>query len=225
MIPIGKWFHPWRVQINRYRSFTFQGARYRYCMNSYNESWDNERTVEIPLFQKMAGEVKRQGGAVLEIGNVLAYYGPIDWQVVDKYETATHVTPCDIVDFSFQERYDFIFAISTIEHIGFDEEMRKFPEQWDESKLLAAIAKIVNEGLKGGGRFVVSFPLGYNIKLDNLLFSGQLGEQHSFFLKRISLSNRWCEVGKEAVLGARYNTPFYLGNAVCIAEFRSHQSL
>jgi hypothetical protein len=216
---LGQLIHPWRAKLNYFRRFRFQGKSYRYCMHSYNESWDNERTVEVPIFERLIKEVRERGGQVLEVGNVLANYGAVTWPVVDKYERGPHVTTIDVMDIHFSVRYDLIFAISTFEHIGFDEMARKFPESWDKGKVGCVIKKLVQEGLKLGGKLMVSVPIGYNPGLDEMIFSGALGCQSSYYIKRMSWSNRWREVDAGKVQGVKYNQPYYCGNAVCIAEF------
>jgi hypothetical protein len=85
--------------------------------------------------------------------------------------------------------------------------------------LLDSIKRVTREGLNAGGKLVVSFPIGYNIKLDQIMLSGQFGAARTFFLRRETQSNKWREVSQGEIKGIHYNDPFYCGNAICIAEF------
>jgi len=138
-------------------TFTFQGGTYTQFWHRYNSTWRNERAVEIPIIR---GVVRRSPGArILEVGNVLSHYGPVSHEVVDKYEKAEGVINEDICSYAPLEKYDLILSISTLEHVGWDEEPRR-PE-----KILSAF-----ENLKCllalGGRIVVTLPLGYNRPMD-----------------------------------------------------------
>lgn len=59
---------------------------------------------------------------MLEVGNVLSHYFPIHHDIVDKYEVCPGVINQDIADFLPQEKYDLILSISTVEHVGWDEQ-------------------------------------------------------------------------------------------------------
>ena len=63
-------------------------------------------------------------GKVLEVGNVLSWYGPVHHDVLDKYEVTSGVINQDVVDFVPRHQYNVIVAISTIEHVGWDETPR-----------------------------------------------------------------------------------------------------
>jgi SAM-dependent methyltransferase len=85
----------------------------------------------------------------------------VDHSVIDLFEIAPGVLNVDIVDFKPTNRYDLILSISTLEHVGKDDEVR--PEK----------AIIATEHLKSllapGGRLIVSVPLGYNSYVDHML--------------------------------------------------------
>ena len=65
-------------------SFAWQGRQVGYFHHRYHYTWLNERAVETAL----ALEVLREhaGRDILEIGNVLSHYLPVEHLVVDKYE-------------------------------------------------------------------------------------------------------------------------------------------
>ena len=67
--------------------------------------------------------------------------------------------------------------------------------------------------------FLLTFPLGYNPGLDAEVAADSLGMK-IFFLKRISQSNHWQQVGFEEVRGIQYGKPFYPGaNGLVIARY------
>lgn len=181
------------------RTFTFEGATYRYLRHKYNVTWTNERTVEVPIGR---AAVARAGqGRVLEVGNVLSHYGPVGHDCLDKYEKAAGVINQDIVDFAPEQPYDLIVSLSTLEHVGFDETPR------DPAKLGAAFERLV-AALAPGGRLVVTMPLGYNPEVERLLDAGQLPFTRVSFLRRTSKDNRWVEATREEVRGVKYADPY-----------------
>lgn len=111
----------------------------------YNASWSNERAIEIPLAQERIRQAA--GKRILEIGNVLAYYGQVPHEVVDKYERADGVRNIDVVDFHPAAPYDLIISISTLEHVGWDETPR------DPAKLLRAVTHLTGLLAPGGELF------------------------------------------------------------------------
>ncbi len=181
------------------RTFRVQGRRYRYFYHRYNSTWKTERAVEVPLVWEIVQQY--QGRRILEVGNVLSHYFPVTHDIVDKYERAPGVTNVDIVDYAPAATYDLIVSISTIEHVGWDEEPRE-PE-----KLVRAIAHL--ERLTApGGQIVLTLPLAYNAYLDELLRADRLRFDRHLCLQRISRDNRWAQVEWRAIRDAHFNTPF-----------------
>ena len=85
---------------------------------------------------------------------------------------------------------------------------------------LAAIENLKSH-LAPSGTLVATCPLGYNGVLDRLLTneSGEFTELS--YLKRMSVSNQWVEVGWPAVQGAQYGRPFPYANALAIATYHA----
>jgi SAM-dependent methyltransferase len=190
------------------RTFHFSGSAYRYHAARYNDTWANERTVELPIVLDV---VKRCSACeILELGNVLNHYVAFEHDVVDKYERAPSVINEDILEFFPSKRYDLIVSISTLEHIGFDEDV------CDPQKPARAVAHL-RELLKSGGRLVITFPLGYNPDLDEQLASGSLGFDEVFYLTRVSRANRWRQILDTEIGAARYGEPFPKGNVLVVA--------
>lgn len=169
----------------RAQTFVFDGRSYPYLYHVCNRTWKNERGIEIPIFREML--LRAQAARILEVGNVLSHYFPIHHDVVDKYEVAPSVINKDIVDFAPTEQYDLILSISTLEHVGWDEEPR------EPAKMLRAIEHLRDRCLAPGGQIVASLPIGYNEFFDGLLQEGKTPFTQQHFLKRISKRNYWVE--------------------------------
>lgn len=202
----------WNILKNSLRSFEFNNQKYRYFTHLYSATWKSERIVEIPIVLDYIR--KNSHGKALEVGNVLAHYLPIDHVVVDKYELAPGVINQDIMKYNPKQKFDCIVSISAIEHIGFDE------PQKDKYKPAKAIKKIQSL-LTKKGKAIITFSLGYNKNLDKQLFTGELPFHKTYFLKRISSSNSWKQVGKNKVTKTRYNSPYPFGNVVAIGLIKS----
>ncbi|HKV83118.1 MAG TPA: hypothetical protein VJN88_01085 [Ktedonobacterales bacterium] len=181
--------------LKRGRKLAFQGREYDYFYNRYNLTFSNERVVEIPI----AWNVVRAYDAshVLEVGNVLSHYYPVKHDVLDKYETAAGVVNEDVVDFQPSKRYDLIVAVSTLEHVGWDEEPR------EPAKFLRAVEHLT-ELLAPGGKLFVTLPIDYNAAVDEYLKDGKIPFTTVGYVKRISDDNRWRECGWDEVAGMRY---------------------
>lgn len=192
----------------RGRTFDFDGRRLEYLLHPYNVTWDNERTVEVPICWYF---LSRHGtsGPVLEVGNVLNHYRPFPHDVVDKYERASGVANVDIVDFSTDVRYEAIVTVSTLEHVGWDEEPR------DPSKVLRAVERLQSL-LRPGGVLLYTIPLGYNPRLDDLLRVGGLPSTQTIWMQRVSKDNRWVEAPSGALGAVRYGTPYRSANGLVV---------
>jgi SAM-dependent methyltransferase len=214
-------FHPMKISaeclyhrlFRSFRTFTFQGSRYHYIFHKHNTTWRNERCVEIPIIWKILEE--HQGKEVLEVGNVLSHYFPVKHDVIDKYEVFNGVVNQDVVDFRPSKRYDLIVSISTMEHVGWDEDPR------DQSKILGEPVKILRalgnlqECLAPGGMIVITIPVGYNPQLDKSLVEGKIVFSKRLCLKRVS-RNKWVESDWAECIEARYGTPYTAANALVI---------
>lgn len=194
----------------RTKTFRFDGREYEYLYHPYNRTWKNERGVEIPIFRELL--LQHQGKRVLEVGNVLSHYFPIAHDVVDKYEVGPGVINKDIVEFLPQEKYDLIVSISTLEHVGWDEQPQ------DPPKLLQAIEHLRSACLSPNGRLVASLPVGYNRYFDGLLDSGRSPFTDQHFLKRISKQNYWIESKWEQVRDVPYGR--FVAHAIVIGTIR-----
>lgn len=194
------------------RSFTLGGEKYSYCAGGYNSAWHNERTVEIAI--ALHHLRRHRDSRVLEIGNVLSYYTTVRHDVVDKYEVAPGVVNADVMDYDATEPYDLIVSVSTLEHVGWDEDI----DDW--TKPVRAVTHLV--GLLGpDGTLVVTLPVGYNPHVDKALRDGLFDFDQVRYLKRVSRDNRWQEADKADVGVVRYGRPFPAANVVAVGLRRA----
>jgi hypothetical protein len=191
-------FPLWRLAFMLFpRTCTFRGERYPYFLHGYNVTWCNERAVEIPI---VWAEVSRgDGRRVLEVGNVLSHYFAVTHDVIDKFERAPGVRNEDAVSFRAGRPYDLIVSISTLEHVGWDDEPR------DPGKIERALANLCAQ-LAPGGRLVATLPVGYNPHLDALL-AGGCPFSRCYYLKRLGLT-AWREADWPEVAGSAYDDPW-----------------
>lgn len=115
-----------------------------------------------------------------------------------------------MVDYIPNAKYDLIVSISTLEHVGFDDDKK------EPFKILDAISNLKDNCLAKWGKMIVTLPLGYNPNVDSLLFDGKLGFTEMFFMKRINRRNDWEEARLEEVKGTQFNSPYVAGNAIVI---------
>ena len=133
------------------------------------------------------------------------------WEVLDKFEKASGVINEDIADFKPGMKYDYIFSISTMEHVGFDD------DQIDTDKVDGAISNIESL-LSDNGVFVMSDPLGYNKELDKKVLENKYSFQKIVFLKRTGY-REWMQTDKETVQDSVYDNPYNAANALAICYY------
>lgn len=193
-------------------AFEYQGRTLPAFFHPYNRTWLGERTVEVAIAQDF---LRRQpaGASGMEIGNVLAHYGPVSHRVVDKYEIAPGVENIDVVDLQASE-LDFIVALSTLEHVGWDEPLR------DTTKIGRAVTSLL-QALRPGGRMLLTLPLGYNPGADVLVVQGTLPTETEVVYVR-DLRGRWKPRALAALTSAdfRYEHHLHSAHAVWVGELR-----
>lgn len=218
------WKHQLRIQIQAFldywlwlwkyrgcelerKSFELGGRAYRYFVHPYNHTWANERAVEIPVVRELVA--RHDPGAVLEIGNVLSHYFPTRHAVLDKYERSFSrpIIRDDVVSYRPEKPYELIVSISTVEHVGWDEQPR------NPRKALEVFSRI-EEMLAPGARAVLTLPVGYNTFLDQCLRERRLTASSIRCMKRISAANEWTETHLDDACCHRYGQPFGNANAL-----------
>ena len=191
-------------------SFSIQGHSLQYFHHPYNETWVNERIIEIPIVKMVVDQYSPH--RILEVGNVLSHYFPVRHTVVDKYEESHGVLNEDVVDYAPTHTFDLIVSISTLEHVGWDEEPK------DVEKVEKAVQNLLSL-LSPGGTLLVTLPLGHNLYLDKRLLAEPPLFPRQFYCRRSSPLNLWRETTKDAVRETRYGTPYPYANGLVIGIF------
>lgn len=182
----------WSILIHQEgkKRFEYLGQELQYFIHTYNNifSWGySERSIEIPIIlhllkigppPSLAGPLR-----ILEIGNVTKHYydlfKTVERVVLDKYEKAYDVLNIDIADFYVEEKFNFIYSISTFEHMDSDGGRN---EEWSSNKLVGEYSSVAGKNIKhvvlnlleDNGRFVVTVPIGYlNCEIDKSIFEGE----------------------------------------------------
>ncbi|HEX4725037.1 MAG TPA: hypothetical protein VH333_21165 [Pseudonocardiaceae bacterium] len=192
-----------RRQNNR---FEFRGERLPYTLARYNNSFLNERAVEVSIAHWF---LSKNTGRVLEVGNVLRHYGVTGQTVLDKYEVIPGVLNYDVVDFVPESPFDTVVAISTLEHVGWDET----PRQPDN--VFRAMDNVKKFG-GTDGRVLVTVPIGHNKVLDAGLRAGKVSFPQETWLARTNRRNDWAEVEPEEALSRTYGEPYTGANAIYV---------
>lgn len=191
-------------------SFLYQGKTYEYFCHMHASTWRSERAIEIPIIWRKVQE--SNGKETLEVGNVLSNYFSVSHDVVDKYEKAYGVINEDAETFYRRKLYDLIISISTIEHIGWNEEPQ------DHGKILRCVNNLVGL-LAKGGVILFTVPVGYNPHLDKLLFGNGIENAQFSAFRRVSMY-AWKPAEMSDLIGIRYDTPWQNANGLVIVLIR-----
>lgn len=185
---------PHTVLDGRGGSFSFDGLRLAYFYDRYNLTWLNERAVEVPLARRALA----RGGRRLEVGNVLAHYGHRDHEIVDKYERAPGVRNVDVLALDPDLRWDVVISISTVEHVGLDD------EPFDPRRAVEAV-RLLAGAVAPGGELLITVPVGYNTALDDGLLAGEVPEVRIDALLHTGRGPRWRQVAPEEAAASPYD--------------------
>lgn len=129
-------------------TFKYKDKEYKYFDHSYNKTMKNERSIEIPIAIEFYKKFKPS--QILEVGNVLSYYGiKPKHSCIDLNEGPIKK---DWLDYEWNDKYDTIISISTIEHM---------------SSPVMALKKIIYNY----ENYLITFPLAYNSILDDYIIN------------------------------------------------------
>ena len=134
-------------------TFQFWGRTHEYFNDPYNTTIYNERAVEIPIVRDWIGEY----GIDVEIGNVLGHYGHTGHRVIDRYEEADGVENIDVFD--LEDDLESVIAISTLEHVRWDEPDR------DPNGSVRALEHLIERSRT----LLVTVPMGHHPYFDQYL--------------------------------------------------------
>jgi len=204
--------------------FVVDGREYDYLWHPFESTWRSERAVEIPI--GLAELRNADPRRTLEIGNVLRKYTspPARHLVVDRYEHAPGVINADALTYSGGP-YDLIVSISTLKHIGYDEEPR------DAARAVRAVEHLRGL-LRPEGTMLATIPIGYNRDLDDALRDGSLDARVSHLARTGRL--RWEQLDAETSraiyglpwpgAGVAYGWPWPGANVLAVARFTPPQA-
>lgn len=194
-------------KLERNSEFVFNSTRLQYFFHSYNNFGLTERSIEIPIVKHFleTGGYKH----VLEIGNVTNHYYDYFREVflkarktvVDKYEPGYDVINLDVRKFTSDVRFDFVFSISTFEHM--DSDLGRNPEYTKGAAELISVAadniRYVGDALLApGGKLLITAPVGYTPEWDETFYSGVF-DRCGFSRCRLHLFRRVGEIAWEQV--------------------------
>ncbi len=199
--------YPWTV-VGSHGRFEFAGERYGYLYHRYKFTWLTERAVEVPIVQSIVD--RHAGRRVLEVGNVLSHYRSQEHLVIDKYERASGVLNRDVLELDGLGPFDLIVAVSTLEHVGWDEHPR------DPDRAVQATLGL-RSLLATGGRLVVTVPVGYNREFDAALQHGAVPLSEAAALRRVGPGAGWQQVSPAEVWSSPYDFLLYRANGLFIA--------
>jgi hypothetical protein len=200
---------PWTVR-GSHGEFVLGAVRYPYLFDRYKRTWLTERAVEVPVIGALVDRCS--DGRVLEVGNVLGHYRDGHQIVVDKYERAPGVLNRDALELADLGQFDLIVAISTLEHVGWDEQPQ------DPGKAMRALHAL-RAMLAPGGRLELTVPAGYNPSFDEALRSSAF--EYSGALLRIGSGASWREVTPAAAWSAPYDFLLYRARGVLFISVRA----
>lgn len=218
------------IKLKSNNFFEFKSTKLQYFFHSYNNFRLTERCIEIPIIKYYLSKFPHNN--VLEIGNVTKHYYDEfknfnKKDTVDKSELASDVINVDIKDFKSDNKYDFIYSISTFEHM--DSDGGRNPDYVPiESELFSShafenINKVINDLLLDGRKFIITFPLGYcNCEIDKSLYNKEYTRFSAknvnlYFLKQINeLTWKQVDVGVEQLAKEKPKRPSV--NYLCVME-------
>ncbi len=181
---------PLAVKILPRRYFNYNGSRLEYFQHPKNLVWTNERSIEIAIIMNYIHSSSAQN--ILEVGAVLPHYFPqFQHDVVDKFEKNIGIINEDIITFHPSTKYDLIVSISTLEHVGFEDDLK------DSEGILKAINNLKENCLAEKGKMILTLPIGYNKDVDWYLFNKRLGFSQEYYFKRKNVLNAWEEISRE----------------------------
>ena len=194
------------------RTFIFRGRVYRYFYHPYNVTWKNERCVEVPIVYEIVKQYESE--SILEVGNVLSHYFPVNHDIIDKYESFPGVINEDVVDYHPNKKYGLIVSISTMEHVGWDEMYVGWQGPREPAKMLRAVENLMAL-LSDEGLMIVTVPVGYHAELDRLLREGRIPFAEQYCLKRIS-KNEWKQTNWDDIRNLAFGYPFPNTNGLVV---------
>jgi hypothetical protein len=214
------------------KKLEIDGQNFEYLFHSYNNLGLTERSVEIPIIQFYLNNLKPKD--VLEIGNVTNYYQSYyensfpNKTVVDKIEYCYNVITSDIAKYFSDKKFDFIFSISTFEHMDSDLDRNPDYKKGSAKSVSIAADNIIHcyeNLLATNGTLLITAPMGYTPEWD-LTFKNDWLLRYGFnnvtrhLYKRISIEE-WIKLDSVNLNDEmKYDEPFPYANYVAVIEIK-----
>lgn len=182
------------------KTFIYNGIRLPYFYHHYHSTYGSERAIEISIGKHFLDT----HDDILEIGNVMSHYFPTSHSIVDKYEEAPGIINEDVVD--IKSHHENILAISTLEHVGFDEEGKDHTKFF---KAMENIKRISNCAL-------ITLPWGYNPSVDEFVkkFKGKM----TLYYRE---GREWKIGTLENIKNKTYASKYPCANAIAVVEIEN----
>jgi hypothetical protein len=165
-------------------------------------TWRNERCVEIALGRyAIAG---RDRSRVIELGNVLPLAGLGGHTVIDKYERGDGVVNVDILDYVPTRRFDLAISISTLEHVGWDEDPR------DPGKAALALQRLAELA----DDLLVTVPVAYHPAFEDAFVAGPFDRVE--LLVKTARDARWAPRPLAERRRIRFSVPYANANGILV---------
>ena len=160
-------------------SFKINNLVFDYCRDQYNKSYENERSIEIPLGHYFLDKFNDD---VFEVGSVMIHYGGDLHTVIDLCEKHPRVLNVNALDADYTNKN--VLCISTIEHM-----MKREYGNGSNEDSITFLKKVINEA----NNYLITFPPTYNEFLDDYIVNELIAKKASniFLLKRVSSDNQW----------------------------------
>ena len=162
--------------------FKFEGKEFEYVHHEHNRTRINERAVELPLVEYFLNEYPD----CVEIGAVSPYYFEGRHLIYDLTDNHPRSAKKDAIEVSVYDQA--LLSVSTIEHIGHD-----FGDIKDEMKAI----RLLDKWLAQSGPYLITWPLGFNLFLDQMLFENHKILNPKFVARRPYPSHDWKQVSLE----------------------------
>jgi hypothetical protein len=189
---------PFIVNLSPRSYFNYNGRKLSYKMHKKSFCWNNERSIEVPIVMDYIKKYPQE--KILEVGCVLPHYYPkLNHTVVDKFEKGKDIINEDVLNFKPKSKFDLVVSISTLEHVGYDDDVK------DPDGTLKAINNLRKNCLSKKGRMVVTLPLRYNKDVDLAIFNKSYKFDEEYYYKRVSSFNKWQQISKQQATKATYS--------------------
>jgi hypothetical protein len=167
-------------------------------------SWRTERCAEVALGRHVLHG--RDPSRVIELGNVLPLAGFGGHAVIDKYERGAGVVNVDILEYAPTTRFDLAISISTLEHVGWDEDPR------DPDKAAAALERLAQLA----DDLLVTIPVAYHPAFEDAFVAGPF--DHVELLVKTTRDARWAPRPLAERRRIRFSAPYANANGILVGS-------